>query len=78
MKKIKEKEWKKIHVCLCYSMYSQVIGGVEINIRKISEYLVNKGYKATILCSDKDNKNKKEETISGVKIVYVKSYFNIF
>lgn len=78
MKKIKEKEWKKIHVCLCYSLYSQVIGGVELNIRKISEYLVNKGYKVTVLCSDKDNKNKKEETINGVKVIYVKSYFNIF
>ncbi len=68
----------KIHICLCYHLYTPISGGVELNMQKISEYLINKGYKVTVLCSDKNNKNKKEETINGVKVIYVKAYFNIF
>lgn len=69
---------KKIHICLCYHLYTPISGGVELNMQKISEYLINKGYKVTVLCSDKYNKNKKEETINGVKVIYVKAYFDIF
>jgi glycosyltransferase involved in cell wall biosynthesis len=68
----------KIHICLCYHLYTPISGGVELNMQKISEYLINKSYKVTVLCSDKNNKNKKEETINGVKVIYVKAYFNIF
>jgi glycosyltransferase involved in cell wall biosynthesis len=68
----------KIHICFCYHVYPPVNGGVEIVIQKMSEYLINKGYMVTVLCSDRNKKNKKEETINGVKVVYVKAYFNIF
>ena len=68
----------KIHICLCYHLYATLSGGVELNMQKISEYLINKGYRVTVLCSDKDNKNKSEEFINGIKIIYAKSYFNIF
>lgn len=68
----------KIHICFCYHIYPPVSGGVELVIQKMSEYLINKGYIVTVLCSDRNKKNKKEETINGVKVVYVKAYFNIF
>lgn len=68
------------HICFCYHVYPPIIGGVELCIEKLASYLIKKGHKVTVVCSDRNkmfNGHKNEEIINGVRVIYVKSYFEL-
>jgi glycosyltransferase involved in cell wall biosynthesis len=68
----------KKHVCICYHVYPPINGGAELAIQKISEDLIRRGYQVSVLCSDRNKRNQNVEYINGVRVIYVKSYFDIF
>ena len=69
-----------MNICICYHKYPPIIGGVELCIQKLSEFLINRGHQVTVVCSDSNQKSAlvgNEEIVDGVRIIYVKSYFEL-
>lgn len=67
-----------IHICFSYHVYPSINGGAELIIQKLAESMVKRGYQITVVCSDRNKNKKNEEYINGVRVIYVKSYFDIF
>lgn len=54
--------------------YSPDIGGVETDVKEISERLVLKGHEVEVITTDPSGKLKKEDIINGVKVTRFKSF----
>lgn len=54
--------------------YSPDIGGVETDVKEISERLVSKGHDVEVITTDPSGKLKKKDIINGVKIIRFKSF----
>jgi glycosyltransferase involved in cell wall biosynthesis len=54
--------------------YSPDIGGVETDVKEISERLVLAGHKVEVITTDPSSRLKKQEIINGVKVSRFKSY----
>jgi glycosyltransferase involved in cell wall biosynthesis len=62
---------KIAHVC---PRYFPDIGGVETDVKEISERLVSKGHDVEVITTDPSGKLKKEDIINGVKVTRFKSF----
>ena len=56
---------KIIQVC---PRYYPDIGGVETDVKEMSERLVRKGFEVEVVCTDPSGKHPKEEFINGVEV----------
>ena len=54
--------------------YSPDIGGVETDVKEISERLVLEGHEVEVITTDPSGKLKKEDIINGVKVTRFKSF----
>ena len=54
--------------------YSPDIGGVETDVKEISERLVSEGHDVEVITTDPSGKLKKEDIINGVKVTRFKSF----
>lgn len=54
--------------------YFPDIGGVETDVKEISERLVSKGHDVEVITTDPGGKLKKEDLVNGVKVIRFKSF----
>ena len=52
-------------------------GGIETVVYENARYLVEKGHEVTVIASEHEKGLKKEETIEGIKVVRVPTWFNL-